>query len=155
MQRRDSRLVRSLVVWYGLYQLIHTCAGAGIGVNLRGLFQLARGGIDFPALPPAAGWTAQVIHFFAGMAGLDLLNAVLTLVFVLGYFRQTRWRWWLGTLTLAISMYAAVLFDYATVASGAWTSANLPGYLFINVTFLPVVWLFGLVCVWGMRGELR
>ena len=149
MKRPDSTLTKALVAWYGLYQLIH------IGVNLRGLFQLARGGIDFPALPPPAGWTPQVIHFFTGMAGLDLLNAVLTLVFVVGYFRQTRWRWWLGTLTLTISMYAAVLFDYATIASGAWTGVNLPGYLFINVTFLPVVWLFGLVCVWGMKGQLQ
>jgi len=52
-------------------------------------------------------------------------------------------------------MYAALLFDYATLASGAWTQGNLSGYLFINVTFLPVVWLFGLVCAWGLRGELQ
>jgi len=140
--------VKSLVGWYGLYQLIH------IGVNVRGLLQLARGGIDFPALPPPGGWTAQVIHFMTGVASLDLLNAFLTLVFVVGYFRRARWRWWLGTLTLTISMYAALLFDYATLASGAWVRGNLGGYLFINVTFLPVVWLFGLVCVWGVRGEL-
>jgi hypothetical protein len=149
MNRLNSKFVTSLVVWYGLYQLIH------IGVNVRGLLQLARGGIDFPAMPPPGGWTVQVIYFFSGMASIDLLNAVLTLVFVIGYFRRTRWHFWLGTLTLAISMYAAVLFDYATVASGAWTGANLPGYLFINVAFLPVVWLFVLVCVWGIRGELQ
>ncbi len=149
MTNPDRKLVKGLVAWYGLYQAIH------IGVNLRGLFQLAHGGIDFPALPPSGGWTPQVIHFFTGMASLDLLNAVLTLVFVLGYFRRARWRFWLGTLTLTVSMYAALLFDYATLASGSWTQANLGGYLFTNVTFLPVVVLFGLVCVWGLRGELR
>jgi len=149
VNQSDGKLVKTLVVWYGLYQLIH------IGVNLRGLFQLARGGIDFPALPPPGGWTPQAVHFFTGMASLDLLNAVLTLVFVIGYFRGARWRWWLGTLTLTVSMYAALLFDYATLASGAWTQGNLSGYLFINVTFLPVVGLFGLVCAWGLRGELQ
>lgn len=137
------------MAWYGIFQAIH------ILINVRALAGLLRGGIDFPALPPPDGWTPQVIHFFTGMAGLDLLNAVLTLVFVLGYFRRASWRWWLGTLTLTISMYAAVLFDYATVASGAWTSANLPGYLIINISFLPVMWLFGLVCVWGARGDFQ
>ncbi len=145
----NSKFVRGLVIWYGLYQLVH------IGVNARGLFQLARGGLDFPALPPAEGWASQAIHFLTGMAGLDLLNAVLTLVFVAGYFRGARWRWWLGTLTLTVSMYAALLFDYATLSSGAWTDGNLGGYLFTNVTFLPVVALFVLLCVWGVRGELR
>lgn len=148
MSRPDSKFVKGLVAWYGLYQLIH------IGVNVRGLLQLARGGIDFPALPPPGGWTVQAVHFFSGMASLDLLNAFLTLVFVVGYFRRARWRWWLGTLTLTISMYAALLFDYVTLASEAWVRGNLGGYLFINITFLPVVWLFGLLCMWGTRGEL-
>jgi len=89
------------------------------------------------------------------MASLDPLNALLTLVFVVGFFRQARWRWWLGVLTLTVSMYAALVFDYATIAAGAWTPASLPAYLTINLVFLPVVWLFGWVCVRGARGELR
>ena len=148
MTSSNNKLVRGLVLWFGLYQFIH------IFVNMRGLFLLSQGGIDFPAPPPPGGWTQQVLHFFTGMASLDLLNALLSIVFVIGFFRRARWRWWLGTLALTVSIYAALVFDYATFASGAWTPGNLPAYLFINIAYLPVVWLFGWVCVHGARGEL-
>lgn len=148
MEQSDSRLVKGLVLWYGLFQLVH------IFVNVRGLWLLAQGGIDFPAPPPLGGWSEQVLYFFTAVAGLDLFNALLTLLFVYGFFRQARWCWWLGTLTLTVSLYAALLFDYATIAVGAWTGANLPAYLFVNVTFLPVIWLFGWMGVRGLRGGL-
>ena len=135
MTRLYSSLMKFLVVWYGLFQGIH------ILVNARGLVLLARGSIDFPALPPAVGWSSQAIHFMTAMASVDLLNAFLTLIFAFGYFRRARWHTGLGILTLTVSVYAAIVFDYATLASGAW-SGNLPGYLFTNSTFLPVILLF-------------
>ncbi len=141
-------MIGALVAWYGLYQLIH------VAVNARGLLLLSQGSIDFPALPPPEGWTPQAIHFFTAMAALDLINALLALVFVVGYFRKASWRWWLGTLTLTISVYAALVFDYTTLASGAWTRANLGGYLLINLPFLPVMGLFAWLCVQGFRGSL-
>lgn len=135
MKKPYSPLMRSLVVWYGLFQAVH------IFVNVRGLLQLAQGSIDFPALPPPGGWSSQTIHFMTAMASLDLINAILTLIFVYGFFKQTPWHVWLGTLTLTVSLYAALIFDYVTWASGAWPG-NLPGYLFTNITFLPVILLF-------------
>jgi len=135
MKKTYSPLMKFLVVWYGLFQTAH------IFINARGLLQLAQGSIDFPALPPQEGWSGQAIYFLTAMASLDLLNAILTLLFLYGFFRQTRWHIWLGTLTLTISLYAALAFDYATWASGAWIG-NLPGYLFTNITFIPVVLLF-------------
>ncbi len=141
------RLVLGAVVWYGLYQLIH------VFVNVRGLWLLTQErAIDFPAPPPPGGWSDQVLHFFTGMATVDLVNALLTLLFVYGYVRGRRWYRWLGTVTLTVSVYAALVFDYATWASGAWTSANLPSYLLLNVAFLPIVALFVWVARQGLRG---
>ncbi len=141
-----GKTARLLVAWYGLYQLGH------IGVNLRGLVRLGQGAIDFPALPPPGGWHPQVLPFFIAMASLDILIACLSLVFVLGYFRKATWRLWLGTFTLSLSIYAAALFNLATYANGAWIGPNLAGYLFINLTFLPVVGLFALIVWWGIHG---
>ena len=99
--------------------------------------------IDFPAPPPPGGWSPQVLAFFVGMASLDLFNAFLTLVFAWGFFRGRRWALPLGLVTLTVSLYAALVFDYATYAVGAWQPPALGAYLFINVTFLPVVGLYG------------
>lgn len=121
----------ALVAWYGLYQAGH------LVFNLRYLFD--PGVLPFPA--PAEGWSAQLVHFLNGMAAIDTLNAALALVFVYGYFARARWHGWLGTLTLTVSMYAAAVFTYGTVAVGAWTS-QLGGYLPLYLLFLPVVALF-------------
>jgi hypothetical protein len=62
---------------------------------------------------------------------------------------------WLGTLTLTISVYAAVIFNYWSIASGAWIGRNLLAYAVVNVGFLPVLVLFYLFCRWGARGVFR
>lgn len=142
----SERTVKALVAWYGAFQAVH------VVVNVRALANLIRGGTSFPAMPPAGGWSEQAAHFFTAMASVDLVNAFLALVFVYGYFREKGWRTWLGTLTLTISVYAAMVFSYATIASGAW-STNLPGYLFLNISFFPVIVLFVQMCIWGMRGQ--
>jgi len=137
----DHFWAKALVVWYGLYQAGHFVFNA--------LYLLQPGTPPFP--PPAEGWLPQTVHFLNGMAASDLVNAVLSLVFVYGYFTRARWRMWLGTLTLTVSMYAAVVFTYGTVATGTW-AGNLLGYLWFYVPFLPVVALFILVNVWVARG---
>jgi hypothetical protein len=143
----DDRLPRALVVWYGVYQGVH------ILVNARGLYLIHTGGaLDFPAPPPPTGWPAEMLHMFASIGWADLIGAVLALVFVRGYLRRAPWRMWLGTLTLTISVYAAVNYNYWTIASGAWTPANLAAYLVVDLGFLPILWLFVLVCRWGARG---
>ena len=144
----DDKLLKFLILWYGLYQFVH------IFVNIRGLFLLFKGKIDFPAPPPPNGWSPQALHFFTGIATLDLLNALLALLFVYGFFRRTTWRWLSGISSLSISLYAALVFDYATIASGAWTPDNLFSYLFINITYLPVIALFFLMLARIVRKDI-
>ncbi len=141
---RTRKVLSALVAWYALYQAVH------LVVNGRALFLLlGQRRIGFPALPPPGGWSAQVVDFFVGMAALDTLNAALTLLFAWGFFRSRPWAAPLGWVVLTVSVYAALVFDYATWAAGAWQGAALGGYLFINVTFLPVVALY---IVWWRRG---
>ncbi len=138
--RFRSKWMSWLVAWYAVYQAIH------IFVNLRGLAMMeARGAIDFPAPPPPGGWSEQVIIFFVGMASLDAVNALLALVFAWGYFRGRHWAASLGLVVLTISIYAALLFNYATYVAGAWRPPALGAYLFINIAFLPVFVLYGLL----------
>ena len=139
-----------MVAWYGLYQAAHVL------VNARGLYILYSGAtLDFPAPPPPSGWPAETIHMMVIIGWVDLIGAFLALLFVRGYLRRARWRMWLGTLTLTISIYAAVVCDYWTIASGAWTGPNVLAYVIVNAGFLPVLLLFGLFCGWGIRGVFR
>jgi hypothetical protein len=55
-----------------------------------------------PFLPPAEGWLPQTVHLLNGMAFSDLINAIVALIFVYGYFARAKWHLWLGTLTLTI-----------------------------------------------------
>jgi len=89
------------------------------------------------------------------MGWVDLFGAFLALLFVHGYLRRSRWRMWLGTVTLTISVYAAIIFNYWSIASGAWAGRNVFAYGAVNVGFLPVLLLFYLVCQWGARGVFR
>lgn len=145
MKNPDSWPGRLLIIYYALFQAIHFV------VNALAFVGFARGHAAFPALPPPAGWAAQTVHFFIAMAALDAVNALLTLFFTYAYFRRRHWRSWLGTTVLTVSVYAALLFDYATLASGAWLP-NLAGYLLINITFLPVLALAILWSRWRAAG---
>ena len=128
-ERRSTPL---LVAAYGAYQAVH------VVVNVRALPLIARGTLDVPAWPPPGGWSPQALHFLSALAVVDLLVAFTSLVFVCGYFAGRPWSTWLGTSCLSASVYAAIVFDYATWASGAW-DANWKGYVFINLAFLPAL----------------
>lgn len=142
----DSPLIKFLVIWFGIYQTGHILS------NIRAAFQIYAGGVAdlFPALAPPSGWTSQAMNFFVAMATMDSANAFITIFFVIGFLRKVKWRIWLGTLNLTLSLYAALLFNYATYASGAWAGTNLPGYLLINVLYLPVLVLFMLFIRWNI-----
>ncbi len=137
-----SRTTQLLVAWYGLFQLAH--------FFLNGAYLLDPG--EPPFHPPPEGWLPQTVSVLNGIVFADWVNSVLTLVFVWGYFQARRWAAWLGTLTLTVSIYAAVVFLWGAVASGA-QGLGAP-YLWVNLPFLPVVVLFVAWCLWGAGGRL-
>jgi len=56
-------------------------------------------------------------------------------------------------LTLTVSVYAAAVFLWGAVESGALRGVGSE-YLWVNVPFVPVVVLFGSWCYWGATGRL-
>ena len=128
---------RFLVAWYALYQAAH--------LVVNGRF-LATGKVPFA--PPPGGWTDQTSAFLVGMAGADLVNAALALVFAAGFFGRRPWVGWLGTVVLTVSVYAAVAFTWGAVVAGA-LPARTGAYLYVYVPFAPVVVLYA---VW-LRGR--
>lgn len=135
--RISKQWLARLVLWYAGYQILHILG------NLRVLAILLQGGgIGFPALPPISGWEHQASLFFIGMASMDSLNALISLFFTWGFFKERRWAPVLGLIVLTISVYSALLFAYETFIAGAWRPPNLSIYLLINITFLPVIILY-------------
>lgn len=135
-----SRLAKGLIVWYGLYQTGHFI--------FNGSYLIKQG--DIPFASPPDGWSAQLIGFFNAMAMADLINAALSLGFVYGYFRRKQWWFWLGTLTLTVSIYAAVIFTVGTISAGAWRN-HVYEYLVFYIPFIPVIVLFILLPFWVGR----
>lgn len=142
----ESKVSRGLVVWYGIFQTAH--------LLLNGRYQLVPEAARpaFPFAGPAEGWTPQTISFMSGMAVVDLANAILTLVVVVGFFRRARWVAWLGTVTLTISLYAAIAFAWGAVAAGA-PALGVP-YLWINLPFVPIAVLCVVWAYWVTHAKL-
>jgi hypothetical protein len=135
---RDEAL-KILFAWYGLYQAGH------LVVNARGLALLQAGNsLDFPAPPPAGGWHAQAIAFLASIAVVDVAIAVAGLTCVLGYFRRAHWAVPLGIVSVSASLYAAIVFDAATIITGAW-ARSLGDYVVVNLLCAPAVMLLVLL----------
>ena len=144
MTKSDSRLATLLVAWYGVYQAAHILFNS---LYFAGVIT------SFPPGPPG-GWTQQALDFFTGMAAIGLINALLSLLFVVGYFQRRAWSLWLGAVTLTVALWAMALFSYGTLAGGAWPG-NLIGYLWIYLPFIPVVVPFAMVSVWAMQKTNR
>ncbi len=86
------------------------------------------------------------------MAVVDLVNAGLTLFVVFGFFRQAPWVASLGTVTLTVSLYAAIAFTWGAVAAGA-PALGVP-YLWMNLPFIPIVVLCIAWCYWIAQAKL-
>jgi len=110
--------------------------------------------LDFPAPPPETGWPQEVIHLLVGIGVLDMLNAIAAVFFVYAYFRKKDWSFWLGNLTLTVSVYGFFLYVYWTYASGAWSDSNLAAYVFVLISFLPILLLWLFYGIWGIQNRL-
>ncbi|WP_433325387.1 hypothetical protein [Spirillospora sp. CA-294931] len=149
------RVVRALVIWFGLFQAVHTIFGAHYVIVERRFMFARSDGVPFPE--PAGGWQPQAVDVIAAMGAVDLVISVLSVGFAIGYLRGARWSRWLGIVCLTVSVYAGVVFNWGTMASGAWKGgSNLTGYLVINIPWLPIVALFALIPVldrWSAQSD--
>lgn len=133
-------LVDWLIAWYGLFQAGH--------VILNGRYLISRGDPPFPG--PDSGWSPDAVAFLDAFATFDLINAFAAVVFATAWMRGRRWHQ-LGTITLTISMYAAVAFSYGAIDSGAWRAETTSTYLATWIPFVPVV---ALGLLWTTRRRL-
>lgn len=141
-----SRASRLLVAYFGLFQAAH------LALNAR--YQLVPFA-ERPPLPfasPPEGWAPQIVRFTSGMAVADLINAALSLFFVLGFFRRASWSPWLGTVTLTVAAYAAFAFTWGMTAAGA--PALGATYAWVNLPTIPVIVLFVVWSWWFLTGRV-
>ncbi len=144
----DSRSggAKALVSYFGIFQLAHAA------LNARYQLVPFSERPPLPFAPPPEGWTLQIVHFTSGMAVADLINAVASLLFVVGYFRRARWAPWLGTVTLTVTSYAAFAFTWGAVVAGApalgWS------YAWVNLPTIPVLVLFVAWSRWVVAGGI-
>lgn len=147
MTTTDGILAKLLVAYYGLLEAAHI-----VTLALAGLQFIRAGTLGFPVPPPPAGWTKQLYPFFIAMGAVDAVNVFIAWLFVYGYFTRSRWRWWVGGITLALVVYSAIVFAWGTIRNGAW-SHQPTGYLTMAVLFVPVAALALLYVAWGLKGQ--
>jgi hypothetical protein len=130
----DDKYFRGLVAWCGFWQACHLI------LNI----QYCLGKVEFP-LPPPDGWTSQAHRIFDGIVAGDLLQSLIALVFVAGFFLRKRWSLVWGLVSLSSSMFGSFSFTYFIVGTGAWTP-HAAHYYAIQVLWAPLVVLFVWIC---------
>lgn len=140
-------LGKSLIGWYGLLQAVHLI----VLIRAAAIF-LSTGVVPFPALPPAAGWSPQAVHFLVGNAIIDLFNIVIAFIFIYGYFTNSSWHSCLGVLNLTATLFSSAIFAYGTLMNGAW-AAHPAEYITMAALFLPVIVLFFLFRFWAVNNS--
>jgi hypothetical protein len=105
--------------------------------NWAGLLLLSTGTVPFPALPPANGWSAQVIPFLLGMGALDGAAAGLDVFAAISLFIKNSFDSRLWMISLGIALTSAIIFTVGTLASGAWNDHSL-AYVLLVIFFSPL-----------------
>ena len=127
---------RYLAGYYGILQTVHIFLLARAG-----LYLLSTGTVLFPALPPANGWSAQVIPFLLGMGALDGAAAGLGVFSAISLFGKKHFDSRIWILSLGIALTSAIIFTAGTLASGAWNYHPL-AYILLVIFFSPLFPLF-------------
>ena len=131
-----SPRLKYLAGYYGILQTVHLLLLARAGLCL-----LSTGTVPFPALPPANGWSAQVIPFLLGMGALDGAAAGLGVFSAISLFGKNRFDSRLWMLSLEIALTSAMIFTAGTLASGAW-NYHPAAYILLVIFFSPLFPLF-------------
>jgi hypothetical protein len=135
MQKREPGILRLLVTYYGLIQILH--------FSMLALESFNWGRTGTPAIlapPPPAGWTDQALWLLAGTGVADAISIPFSVLFAWGWLRGKAWSDWLGALTLGGSMFSAIVFAVGTVPAGVW-QVRL-AYWIEALLFLPIGVLF-------------
>ncbi|MCF7822681.1 MAG: hypothetical protein K9N35_00770 [Candidatus Marinimicrobia bacterium] len=134
--RSTGRLLKILIYWFGLIQVLH------LMVLIRaGFIYLNQHTIVFPAAPPVLGWTDQSMHFLLAMGIVDSLIIVCSLIAVFGFQTGKSWFPLSGLCASGASIVTALVFALGTIPSTAW-QANPWAYAIISILFVPHIFLF-------------
>lgn len=143
----DARIVKWLIGYFGFFQTVHVL------VNIRALARFHRGAETFPANPSAGGWADETRATFRGMASIDTVAGLLALAFVINHRRNGKLWPWLGTVSLTLANYSAVLYAFPTREAGAWREHPV-SYLGLYIAYLPIVVLSVLFVWWEVHDDL-
>ena len=121
-----------LAGYYGTLQTVHLLLLARAG-----LYLMSTGTVPFPALPPANGWSAQVIPFLLGMGALDGAAAGLGIFSAISLFGKKHFDYRFWMLSLVIAITSGLIFTAGTLASGAW-NYHPAAYILLVIFFSPL-----------------
>ena len=125
-----------LAGYYGILQVSHLTL-----ISRAGWILVSTGKMIFPALPPADGWSPQVLPFLVGMGVLDAIAAGLGIYCVFSLFtrKHVDIRYWMTSLGIALT--SAMIFTIGTINSGSWQE-HPTAYGLLGVFFFPLFPLF-------------
>ena len=130
------KTIKGLSAYYGLLQITH------FSLLTWGAFVILRKQkLIFLALPPAEGWSHQVIPFLMGLGLADAFAAGMGIYFVYQALTKKSWNLILGLISLTIAIASALVFLVGTLSSGAWAQ-NPIEYLSMVLLFVPVPILY-------------
>ncbi len=135
-QKTLSPRFKYLAGYYGILQTVHLLLLARAG-----LYLMSTGTVPFPALPPANGWSVQVIPFLLGMGVLDGAAAGLGIFSAISLFGKKRFDYRFWMLSLGIALTSGLIFTAGTLTSGAW-NYHPAAYILLVIFFSPLFPLF-------------
>jgi hypothetical protein len=131
-----NKTFKAYALYYGFLQSLHVCL-----LFVSGLIFLRTGNVGFLALPPAAGWSDQVIPFLLGLGIADAIAAGMGIAFVYRGFIRKTWHFNLGLASISIALASALIYLVGTLSAGAW-SQNPMAYIVMVILFSPVPLLY-------------
>jgi len=132
-----KRLLRYLVIYYGLWQLIHFFSNLSAFLISMDYTRSFLGGTMTDDQFKALLASGVIDLFFVSPVGI---------IFAYGYIRRRRWSIPLGLISMTAAMYSAYLYVYLHTVYGTMTFDPLQFFLLWGL-FIPCILLF-ILFVW-------